>query len=270
MKGPELLKHYEDNWETEMGAWFPGERVVLRGKSVLDELSDYRWSEYLLFGITGQYSPKLARLIEGMWLICTSFPDPRLWNNRVAALAATTRSTGVLGSTAGLAVSEATIYGLKPIQGVMDFLYRLDSALESGESLEAFVKAEMRKYRGIYGFGRPVVDQDERARPLMDFARSLGAGEGKYISLAFEVDEYLSNSRYKYRINASGIVAGLLADEGVSTRELYHIATLTFTAGVIPCFIDGLTKPEGSFFPLSISRVSYDGDIHKRTWGAQS
>ena len=136
MKKEKMFSEYEDNWETSMGAIFPGEKVVLRGKDVLKELKDYRWVEYLLFGITGRDSPRLARLIEGMWLICTSFPDPRLWNNRIAALSATARSTGALGSAGALAVSEATIYGLKPIQGVSDFLYRASAKIAEGDCVE--------------------------------------------------------------------------------------------------------------------------------------
>ncbi len=261
-----IFEKYEDNWETSMGGWFPGEKVVLRGKNVLTELNDYRWVEYLLFGITGRHSPRIARLIEGMWLICTSFPDPRLWNNRIAALAGTTRATGVLGSAGALAISEATIYGLKPIKGVSDFLYRTSKKIANGSNLGDVITSEIKKYRGIYGYGRPVVDQDERVEPLMAFARSMDAGSGHYTSLALEVDEYLSNSRYKYRINASGVVAGLLADEGITPEELYHIATLTFTAGVIPCYIDAVKKPEGAFFPLRVSRIYSEGIAEPRVW----
>jgi len=264
---PDDLQKYEDNWETSMGAWFPGEKVTLRGKDVLTELNDYRWLEYLLFSVTGRYSPRLARLIEGMWVICTSFPDPRLWNNRIAALAGTARSTGVLGSAGALAISEATIYGLKPIKGGMDFLYRISEKLQSGEKLAELVAAEMKKHRGVYGYGRPVVDQDERVGPLLTFAQSLGAGQGPFTKLAFDVDDYLANSRYKYRINASGVVAGLLADEGIDPEQHYHLATLTFTAGVIPCFIDASKKPEGAFFPLRTSRINYEGTEELRVWG---
>ena len=267
MKKEKMFSEYEDNWETSMGAIFPGEKVVLRGKDVLKELKDYRWVEYLLFGITGRDSPRLARLIEGMWLICTSFPDPRLWNNRIAALSATARSTGALGSAGALAVSEATIYGLKPIQGVSDFLYRASAKIAEGDCLEDVAKSEVKKYRGIYGYGRPVADKDERIGPLMEFAKSMDAGEGPYTKLAFDVDNYLGSSRLKYRINASGVVAGLLADEGITSKELYHIATLTFTAGVIPCYIDALEKPEGAFFPLRTSRVNYEGTAEFRVWG---
>lgn len=266
MDKKEPLEKYEDNWETSMGGWFPGEKVILRGKNVLTELNNDRWLEYLFFGITGRHSPRIARLIEGMWLICTSFPDPRLWNNRIAALCATTRSTGVLASAGALAISEATIYGLKPIQGVSDFLYRTSEKVADGQPLEDVVMAEVKKYRGIFGYGRPVVDQDERVGPLLEFAKSMGAGDGEYTKLAFEVDEFLAQSRLKYRINASGVVAGLLADEGITPRELYHIATLTFTAGVIPCYIDALEKPEGAFFPLRVSRLNYEGVKEQRVW----
>jgi len=261
------LEGYEDNWETSIGGWIPGEKVLLRGKNVLTELKDYRWMEYLLFGITGRHSPRIARLIEGMWVICTSFPDPRLWNNRIAALSATARSTGVLGSAGALAVSEATIYGFKPIKGGMDFLYRIDGLLEEGHAFDDLIANEMKKYRGIYGYGRPLVDQDERVVPLLDFAHSMNAGQGRYTELAFRVDEYLGSSRYKYRINASGVVAGLLADEGITPEQHYHLATLTFTAGVFPCFLDAAEKPEGAFFPLRVSRINSKDTHEKRAWG---
>ena len=130
--GPERLKFFEDNWQTEMGAWFPGERVVLRGKDVFTELNECSWMEYLVYAVTGKESPKLAKIIEGLWLLSTSFPDPRLWNNRVAALAGSARSTGVLAVSAGIAISEATVYGLKPIKGALDFLYRASEKKDSG------------------------------------------------------------------------------------------------------------------------------------------
>lgn len=120
-KGPELLARYEDNWVTAMGAWFPEGRVVLRGRDVLNDLGRRRWMELFVFGITSRESPRLARLIEGIWAISCSYPEPRIWNNRVAALAGTVRSTGVLAVSSAIAVTEATLYGLRPIKGAMDF-----------------------------------------------------------------------------------------------------------------------------------------------------
>lgn len=260
------LEKFEDNWRTSMGGWSLEGKVVLRGKDVFKELGNNSWMEYLLFASTGKESPKIARLMEGMWVICTSFPDPRIWNNRVSALAGTARSTGVLAAAASVAVSEATIYGLKPIKGATDFLYRADKRLAEGETLEQIVKTELKQYRSVYGYGRPLVTGDERVEPMMDFARSIGCGEGKYIKLAFAVAEYLSNSRFKYQINIAAVCAGLLADEGLKPMEFYHMATLAFTAGAMPCFIDTLNHQEGCFFPLRTSRLNFTGGETVKHW----
>jgi len=260
------LEKFEDNWQTSMGGWSLEGKVVLRGKDVFTELNNSSWMEYLLFASTGKESQEIARLMEGMWVICTSFPDPRIWNNRVSALAGTARSTGALAAAASVAVSEATIYGLKPIKGATDFLYRADKRLAEGESLEQIVRAELKQYRSVYGYGRPLVTADERVEPMMNFARSIGCGKGKYIKLAFAVEEYLAASRFKYQINIAAVCAGLLADEGLSPMDFYHMATLAFTAGAMPCFIDALDQQEGCFFPLRTSRLNFTGGETVKHW----
>ena len=205
-------------------------------------------------------------MIEAIWVICTSFPDPRIWNNRVAALAGTARSTGALAAAGVVAVSEATIYGLKPIKGALDFFLRAQKKIDQGESLEQVVKEELKQFRSVYGYGRPVVNNDERIKPMMEFARSIGCGSGRYVRLAFEVERYLSGTRLKYKMNGGAICAALLADEGITPIDIYHMATYTFTAGAMPCYIDAQQKPEGSFFPLRTSRLNYKGVEEVKRW----
>lgn len=260
------LEKYENNWKTSMGAWFPGGKAILRGKNILTELNTLRWVEYLVFGITGKVSSRTARILEAMWSISTSYPDPRLWNNRVVALAGTARSTGALALAGGMAVSEATNYGYKPIKGCIDFLFRLDSELGKGKALGDVVNAELKKTRRVFGYGRPIVDVDERIVPLMEFAKSLGVDNRKYIRLAFDVDQYLRNSRYRYSINGVGVAAGLLADEGVETTELYFMGLPCFIAGMVPCFMDVESKQEGALFPLRVEVINYTGTASVRKW----
>lgn len=260
------LEKFEDNWRTSIGGWSLEGKVVLRGKDVFTELNDKPWMEYLLFAATGKESPKIARLVEAIWVICTSFPDPRIWNNRISALAGTARSTGVLAAAGSLAVTEATVYGLKPIKGASDFLIRADQRLQEGESLEQIVKAELKQFRSVFGYGRPIADADERVKPMMKFAHSIDCGKGKYVKLAFDIGEYLSNTRLKHQINIAAVCAALLADEGIDPVELYNLATLSFTAGAMPCFIDASNQQEGGFFPLQTSRLSYTGVEEVRHW----
>lgn len=265
-RGPALLARCEDNWVTAMGAWFPGERVVLRGRDVLNDLGHRPWMEYFIYGINGLEDSRFARFVEGVWALTTSYPDPRLWNNRVAALAGTVRSTGVMALSAGIAVSEASLYGLRTSKGALDFLYRADRKLAEGAPLEDVVWEELRTHRRVFGYGRPITSVDERVGPLLAFARSLGMGDGKFLRLAFDIENYLKNSRLKYRINIAGVVAGLVADEGRTPDDHYYMAALSFVAGMLPCYIDSRGQPEGSLFPLRATRIDYRGAPARR-WG---
>ncbi|MGX4675738.1 hypothetical protein ACWCIB_02600 [SAR92 clade bacterium H246] len=266
MTGHSKLEKYEDNWQTSMGGWFPGEKVILRGKNVFTELNDRTWMEYLLFAATGRESAKIAKLMEGMWVICTSFPDPRIWNNRVSALAGTARSTGALAAAASVAVTEATLYGLKPIKGASEFLYRAKDTCPDKDNLEHFVKLELKKHRSIFGYGRPLLNGDERVEPMLNFAQSIGCGDGEFVDLVFQVEDILMNSRLRYRVNIAAVCAGLLADVGMAPMDFYNMMILGFSAGAVPCYIDASKQREGCFFPLRTSRLNYIGAEKDRHW----
>lgn len=266
MKGTKKLLENEDRWVTNMGLSFPGERVVFRGKDLFYELSNLGWMELLLYGITGRrFNRDQIILFEGIWTLCTSYPDPRLWNNRIATLAGTVRSTGTLGISAAIAVSEATIYGGRPVIGSIDFLIRIDRKLKEGLKLDCLVCEELKKYRSIPGYGRPIVRIDERIKPLMNLANDLGYSEGAYVKLAFQVEKFLIEKRYRLYMNVASLIAALAADQGFTQQEYYRYMILCFTAGMFPCYIDAVNKPEGTFFPLRCSRVTYEGKL-RRAW----
>src|SRR5699024_10228932 len=249
-----------------MGAWFPGERVVFRGKELLYELNDLSWMELLFYGITGRiFNKKQMRLFEGIWTLCTSYPDPRLWNNRVAAQAGTVRSTATLAVSAANAVTEASIYGHRPILQAVEFLFRAQQSLEQGNDLAELIKAELKKYRVIPGYGRPITRKDERIEPLMALAEELGFSKGPYVKLVFDIEKILLQGRWRLYMNIAALSAALIADQGLSCREYYHYAILSFSAAMFPCYLDTLKKTEGSFFPLSCDRIQYEGKS-RRTW----
>ncbi len=260
MKGPSDLLSHENRWDTRMGMVFPGERAVLRGKDLFHELSDMRWMEFLLFGITGRrFDEKQVQLFEGMWLLCTSYPDPRIWNNRVAALAGTARSTAALGVSAAISISEAQIYGFKPIVGAYDFLVRTRRKILDGEDLAHVVLEEVKALRVIPGYSRPFGDADERVKPLLDLAGRLGFAHGEYARLAISIDETFRRKRYRLRINIAALAAALAADQGLSSSEYYYYVLPCFIGGMIPCYIDAHDHKEGAFFPFSCRKISYEG-----------
>lgn len=261
----DLLKSQE-NWETSLGLSFPGERVVFMGKDLFSECSDKSWMELLLLGITGRkFTTEQIKLFNAIWVICTSYPDPRIWNNRISALAGSYRSTGSLANAAGIAASEATIYGMRPIVKSFDFLCKTKIKIDEGESIEDIVKDELKIHRKISGYARPIVNEDERIKPLVDFANQLGFASGVHLKLAFDVEKILLKLGYRMNANIASIAAGLCADQGFSVKEYYYYLVNCFSVGFITCHIDASNKKEGQLFPLSCHNLNYEG-VTIRKW----
>lgn len=265
MKGPQLLEQQVGRLKTRMGAIFPGERVVFRGHDLHAELKDMDWLELYLFGITGRrYTPQQMKVLHALWTY-TSYPEARIWNNRVAALAGTARSTGPLGIAAALAVSEAGIYGGIVELRAGEFITRAKTQMDAGADLKELVRAELKQQRGIGGYGRPLVSGDERIAPLMALVREYGFDGGPHLRLAFEVEKILFTGRWRLRMNYVGLSSALCADLSMSAREYYFFAIPAFFAGMPPCYLEAVEKPEGQLFPLPCRMLSYEG-VARRRW----
>ena len=124
------LVQYEDHWPTELGGISVADGTVMfRGHDLLNALEDLSWMDLLMYGITGRrFNPAQLELFQGLWKISVSYPEPRIWNNRVAALGGSTRSPAGLSLGAAIAVTDATIYGQRPMIGAFDFLQRAHAA----------------------------------------------------------------------------------------------------------------------------------------------
>ncbi len=260
MANSPLLEEFEDRLLTSMGAWFQGERVVFRGKDLFHELNENSWMSILLFGITGrEFSENQLAFFERIWTLCASYPEPRIWNNRVAALAGTARTTASLAIGAATAISEATIYGRRPDIRAIDFLFRAKDVKDRNESLAQFIRAEYQKHGVIAGYGRPISEKDERLAPIIRMAKQFGCYNGDYVKLAYEIERTIVALQGGPKMNIAGLGSALIADQGLSAEEFYRFMVLSFSAGMFPCYIDALEKPEGSFFPLRCSRIKYLG-----------
>lgn len=265
MKRYRQLKDAEDHWVTHMGAWFAGERVVFRGQDLHIDLKDMSWMALFIFGITGKrFTENQLNVLNAIWT-CTSFPDPRIWNNRVAALAGTVRTTPALGISAALAVSEAGIYGHGPCVNALDLVKRACQAVESGVNLARFLENELAQGKILFGFGRPITGIDERIPHLLSIVEENGLHKGKHLTLIQEIEKFLLQGRRKLRLNVAGIFAGLIADFDFSLDEYYQFIIPLFLAGMPPIYLEAKQKPIGTFFPLSCERITYYGR-GSRSW----
>lgn len=265
MNGPELLAEHTGILRTGVGACWPGKRAVFRGHDLHQELADSDWLALYIFGITGRrYSPEQVRLLHGIWVL-TSYPDARIWNNRVAALAGSSRSTPVLGLSAALAVSEARIYGGGPGLRAIDFFIRAGKALERKVQLSDFVAKELES-RYIYGYGRPIDSSDERLPWLAKLAKELNLDQGRHFKIAFEVEKILlATGKANLRMNYAGMTSALGADLGFTPREFHLFRVPMFLAGMPPCWLEASEKPEGTLFPTPCEAIAYEG-VEQRPW----
>lgn len=264
MKGPEQLEMYAGRLVTRAGACFLGERAVFRGLDLHAALKDMDWLELYLFGITGRrFTPAQMKVLHASW-VYTSYPDARIWNNRVAALAGSARSTAGLGVAAALAVSEARIYGSGSSLRAIEFLLEARLGVERGELLADLVAAALR-VGYIYGYGRPLSAADERVEPLMALLREYGMDRGAHVELAFAMEKILVERNPALRMNYAGLVAAVAADLGFSPQEYYLFRIPAFLAGMPPCYQEAAEKPAGLLFPLPCRVILYEG-VSRRSW----
>lgn len=271
MKESPPLESWEGPLRTTMGGCFPGERAVFRGHDLHADLRDADWMDLYLFSICGRrHTPAQLKVLHAIW-VNTSYPDPRLWNNRVAALAGSARSTGILGISAALATSEAAIYGRQIDIAIANFLTRAMAAVRGGRLLAEVVAEELRINRGIGGYGRPVAKSaaDERNAVVLALAEREGLADGEHVKLAFAIEEILLNGRWRMRMNYAALAAALALDIGLAPREYYLYLLPAFLAGMPPCYIEACDRPEQATFPLRCSALIYEGPP-RRSWARDS
>lgn len=265
MNGKEKLLKCEGRWLTDMGGFVLQERAFLRGKDLHAELGELSWLEIYLFGITGRYFDEVEiKVLNAIWVF-TSYPDPRIWNNRVAALGGTVRSTGALSISAAMAVSEAEIFGGQPLTRAIRFLMKAQKRIENGENPVDIILNEIAKNKIIAGYGRPKATLDERIKPMLGFLERVRFPQGKHLRLAFKVEQILAGVGKTVQINYGAMVAAICADLGFSPRELNLFIVPLFLAGFPPCYLDALGHSEGCLFPLRCERIDYLGP-EKRAW----
>ncbi|MBV8656683.1 MAG: hypothetical protein JO142_02550 [Burkholderiales bacterium] len=265
MKGPAYLKSQADQFITSVGAAFPGDYAAMHGQDLHAELMNMEWVAIYAYSITGRRpTSSETRLMNALWVV-TGYPDARIWCNRVAALAGSTRSSPNLAIAAANAVAEASIYGrrneFKAISFFLDVRRRLDEGVHLSSHIADFLASGGR----LPGYGRPLVNGDERIAPIMEVAAQENLHDRPYVRLAFDIDELLLETNKPLRMNYGGLVAAFGADLGFSPREFQQFMFPSLLAGMQPCYGEALSLPEGGRFPTAVGAVSYEGK-EKRRW----
>ena len=265
MSRPDPRHAHVGRVRSRVGGLRADRRVRFRGQDLHADLQGMDWLELYAFGITGRrFGAEELRLMHALW-VHTSYPDARIWNNRVAALAGSSRSNGNLGLAAALAVSAAHIYGRGNEVQAVAFFQRARRSLDHGATLDDCLEEEMRLHGRIAGYGRPLIEGDERIAPTMALADSLGLGRGPHVQLAFEIDRHFASRGKPLRMNYGALVSAFGADLGFTPEQFTLFMFPSFLAGMPPVYLDARSQPEGTLLPLPCDAVRYEGP-EPRPW----
>ncbi len=263
-KALDPLLSSEDNWIARMGLSFPGSHVIFRGKDLHKDLGDLDWMELYLYGITGKrYQPEQLRIFNAIFTF-TSYPDPRIWNNRVAALGGTAKSTVGLSTAAAIAVSEAKQYGGLPAVKTIELLIKVNK-LKKQKPLPDVVSDMLDRKVAFFGYGRPIIRHDERVQWFHKLVSEYGFDKGEHYQLAFDIEKELQRHRRGVQMNIAILYAGVAADFGMSPIEYQAYGSLCFVAGMVPCYMDARSRKSGTFLPMRCERINYRGPA-RREW----
>lgn len=264
-RGPRMLQSHVDRVVTRVGAAWPGSRAVFRGHDLHADLPGIAWFDLCGLGIKGErLTPQQRLLLETIW-VWTSYPDSRIWNNRVAALAGTTRSTPTLALSAANAVSEATIYGRRNEFKAVSLFKRVHGRMQEGATLAQALDEHLKTQGKLPGYGRPIAAHDERIPPTMKLARELGIAGGPHVALAFEIERHLKEQGKPLQMNLGALVSAFGADFGFTARGFSLYCYTAFIGGMQPVYLEAADKPPGAVFPTPVSGVAYSG-VGRREW----
>lgn len=247
---------------THAGGFFPGQGARVRGRPLHEHCQARGWFDLYLLSLTGrQFEAAAIEMLETVWTY-TSYADPRIWNNRIAALAGSAHASPGLAIGAAIAASDAHIYGLGPIMECYDFLAA--HAHDDDAGFTEAVRSHRRQGLRFGGYGRPIVAEDERIGPLMARARVLGLADGPAVGAAFRLEQILATEGLPLRMNYGALVAAFCLDLGLNRSACAAYVATLFLGGMPAVWTEARDQPTGLLFPTPVSAIRYDGQMPRK------
>lgn len=236
---------------------------MFRDKNLHEAFKSSSWFELNLYGITGRtFSKTELQILNYIW-VSTSYADVRIWPNRIAALAGSSRATPLISMIGGLASCEAKLFVAQPLVNSLSCFYEISAKIKSGNSLEAILTEKLKNNETVFGYGRPITSIDERVPHFIDFLHEHHADNGENFRLAFKIEKILKSEK-NIRMNIAALYSAVCADLKFSLTEMNLFVSLLVVAGMSPSYLEALEKPELGVLPLTINDIEYRGDTEKK------
>lgn len=256
---------------SKKGGWRVGSGVESHGYDLINELvGHYSYMQVVVLNATGKMpSRKLADWLEAIH-ICLSWPDPRIWCNRVGALGGSAKASPIASVCSGTMAADSKSYGIRPlVEGVSFITGALKEISRRNISVEGYIEEEISRRGGkpfFMGYARPLAKGDERIGAMEGVTKKLGFEIGPHLELAYEIEKVLL-LKFDETMNINGYGSAFMADQDISAVEIYRVCSVLVASGVAASYVDNIDEEAGLFSPLRVSDISYEGkksrSLHK-------
>lgn len=253
-------------FRSKIGGWRPNEAVYNSGYSMLDDLvGSASFFQVLVLNCTGKLPDKsLADWIEASF-VCLSWPDPRVWCNKMGTLAGNMRCTPAAAVTAGVLSSDSRMYAAGALDNGTAFITSALAEKNAGISTKIIIERALNKSQrnasskpAIMGYARPIASGDERIPAMERVTKQLGFEIGPHLTLAYEIDKIL-RLEFDESMNILGYCVAFLSDQGLKKSEINTIFSTWVNSGVHACYTEAMRNPPESFLPMHCSDILYLG-----------
>ncbi len=249
------------------GGWDIGGGIMTHGHSLLDEiLGKCSVFQVIIMNVTGKLPERrLADFVEALF-VCMSWPDSRIWCNKIGTFCAMTRTSATTAISAGGIAGDSTLYGAGTGYAVNTFIEKAYNTCvnPNTESVNTFIRENAYRSGRLFapGFARPFVRGDERVPEMRRYARELGFEVGPYEKLANEIESVL-NARDGEGLNLSGYIIVCLKDLGYNIKEIMGFSAACVTTGIYASYFEYIDRPPEAFLPLHVSDIEYVGELQR-------
>ncbi len=253
------LRFWQQKAWSGLGGVNQDQSVTLAGYDLFTELA----GKISLAGCLHLYfkkklpSPEVERLLSAI-ITATIYPDIRIWPNRAVAFCAANNTGYAAGVCSGLMGIEGLMFGGNCVAACFKFLTDLEQASNDGKSIENQISRLKSGKIKIPGFGRPLVNGDERLRPILQVAKECRLSDGKWLTLGRKVETLLEKN-YGITMNAAGLMACLLADMDFSYSEILAFGTFAPVISFFGILNEHSDSGASPIFPLAIADIEYRG-----------
>ncbi len=248
---------------SKKGGWRVGVGVESHGYDLINELvGHYSYMQVVVLNATGKMpSRQLADWLEAIH-ICLSWPDPRIWCNRIGALGGSVKASPISSVCSGTMGADSNAYGIRPLVEGVGFIVRaLTEISQRNISVENYIDEQVDRRGGkpfFMGYARPLAKGDERIGAMERVTENLGFSAGPHLNLAYKIEKALSQ-RFDETMNINGYGSAFMADQGISPVEIYRVCSVLVASGVAASYVDNVDEEAGLFSPLRISDIKYEG-----------